>query len=179
MAVALHGGQHHGEQAVHHLHQHQVVRGFGDGQVELRVGACGQLGMAAALVLQHHFKAALDVRLVLRGGALRGQPGGAGLQRVARLQHVVAVMRVGIHQARQGLHGFLQPVGGGAGLHVGAVAAPCGKHALADQLLDGLAHRGARHPQHLGQLSLGGQLLSGLQAAFLHQGKEFFDNVIG
>ena len=59
--------EHHGEQAVHHLHQHQVVRGFGNGQVELRVGACSQLGVAALLMLQHHFKAALDVGFVLRG----------------------------------------------------------------------------------------------------------------
>ena len=180
VAVALHGGEHHGEQALHHLHQHQVVRGFGNGQVELRVGACSQLGVAALLVLQHHFKAALDVGFVLRRGALCGQPGGAGFERVARLQHVVAVVRVGFDQARQRHHGFLQPLCGLVDLlHIGAIAAPGREHALAGELLDGFAHRGARHPQLLGQLPFGGQLLSGLQSAVLHQGKQFFDNVIG
>ena len=113
-------------------------------------------------------------------GALCGQPGGAGFQRVARLQHVVAVVRVRFDQARQRHHGFLQPLCGLVDLlHIGAIAAPGREHALAGELLDGFAHRGARHPQLLGQLPFGGQLLSGLQSAVLHEGKQFFDNVIG
>ena len=60
-----------------------------------------------------------------------------------------------------------------------AIAAPGREHALAGELLNGFAHRGARDPQLLGQLPFCGQLLSGLQSAVLHEGKQFFDNVIG
>src|SRR5690606_41468654 len=57
-------------------------------------GVGRELGIAALLVVDHLIEAALNLGLVRIGGALRRVAGGAGFQRAARFQHVIAVLRI-------------------------------------------------------------------------------------
>ncbi|MNM19930.1 hypothetical protein D3C81_302540 [compost metagenome] len=159
------------EQPAHHLQQHQVVRGLGDGQVEGRIG----LGFAGRIILamrvHHGLERLRDAGAVLVGGAQRRVPGRGAFQRVADFQHVEAVFRVALEQRQVWHQGLIQrlpcPCGGLA--HIGATTHACGQQTVAGQLRDGLAQRGARDPQLNRQRALGRQPVARLQLPFLHQ----------
>ena len=150
------------EHAADDLLQHEVVRGLGDGEVEGRVHL-GQHGRRRRLVIpQRGLETPAQTAAILLRGAARGMGGGGALQREADLQHVVAVVRVVAEQLLQGLHDRLTApvVPPGAlpaarqGADEGAAALPARQQALAGEHLDGLPHRGARHPELAGQRAL-------------------------
>ena len=68
--VLGHGAQYQLKETAHQLHQHRVVRGFGDGQMELGVRAGCACCIARLLVEQHVVKAVTDAIPVLGCGAL-------------------------------------------------------------------------------------------------------------
>lgn len=112
-----------------------------------------------------------DARSVFVGRPQRRMPGGGTFQRVADLQHVEAVFRVALEQRQVRCQWFIQrlPRARRRFGHVGTATNPCGQQALAGQLRDGLAQRGARDPQLHRQGALGRQPVARLQPLFLHQ----------
>ena len=159
------------EQAAHHLQQHQVVGGLGDGQVEGRVSLCFTGGVVLAVRVHHGLEGLRDARTVLIGGSQRRMPGSGTFQRVADLQHVKTVFRVALEQRQVLRQRFIQrlPRARRRFGHVGAATDACGQQALAGQLRDGLAQRGARDPQLHRQGALSGQPVARPQPLFLHQ----------
>lgn len=168
------------EQPAHHLQQHQIVRGLGDGQVEGRVGLGFTGGVVLAVRVHHGLEGLRDARAVLVGGTQRGVPGGGTFQRVADLQHVEAVLRVALEQRQVRGQRFIQrlPRARRGFGHIGAATDPCGQQALAGQLRDGLAQRRTRDPQLHRQGALGRQPVARLQPLFLHQAAQLRGHLV-
>ncbi|BAN99010.1 hypothetical protein E05_42440 [Plautia stali symbiont] len=74
------------------------MRGFGNGEVEAQIRLRGQFGIVAVVHLYQRVKGIAQPLFIRLGGALRGVPGGAGLNRVARFKNIPAVVRIGGQQ---------------------------------------------------------------------------------
>ena len=73
------------EKAAHGLEQHHVVRRLGNRQMKTHVGLRGEIRVVALGKLQHRVEAVAQLFFILRGGAQRRIPRGAGFNGVARL----------------------------------------------------------------------------------------------
>jgi len=130
--------------------------------------------------VHHGLEGLCDARAVLVGGTQRRMPGGGTFQRVADLQHVEAVFRVALEQRQVRRQRFIQRLPRACRRlgHVGAATDPCGQQALAGQLRDGLAQRGARDPQLHRQGALGRQPVARPQLLFLHQAAQLRSHLV-
>ncbi|PAV70865.1 hypothetical protein WR25_13218 [Diploscapter pachys] len=151
------------EQAGHDMRQHCVARGMRDGEVEGGIGVRLRRNVARAVQLLHRVEAAADTVLVHRIGAPGGMIGGGAVQRLADLEDVMAVARIGLDQwgQRFGDH-LLGPLRRGLGQDRPGTRTD-DDPPLCRQPVHRLAQNVARYPQRLGQRSFGGQARAGQQ----------------
>lgn len=152
-------------QGLQRMHQHRIVRGLADGQVEsvVQVRMGGAVGLAAVRG-KHFVIAAADHDEVGVRAADRRQPGRFAFEQRAHLQQVVQRARLRIEQVHQRARIHLRDL-----RHVRTLALGGMDDLARPQHPEPFAQRRARYTQLFGQPALGRQGLPGFEHAIEDQ----------